>query len=210
MLSKLASSLGRNDEEPNIELAIELCETNNIKGIKEIVQGLKSKDKAIANDCIKVLYEIGSRNPKLIAGYTNDFISLLLSKNNRLAWGGMTALATIADISADEVYGQLDIVKKAYEIGSVITVDNSITVFAKLCVANEQYSKEVFPLLIHHLTTCRSKEVPQHAERMMLCIHADNVKEFLNVLEKRSPDLTDAQRTRITKIDSKLKSELDS
>ncbi|GGH28423.1 hypothetical protein [Paenibacillus segetis] len=200
MLSKLANSLGRNDEEPNIELAIELCETNNIKGIEEIVLGLKSKEKAVANDCIKVLYEIGSRKPELIAAYTDNFSSLLLSKNNRLAWGSMTALATIADISADELYNHLDIVKQAYKTGSVITVDNSITVFAKLCKANEQYRKEVFPILIHHLATCRSKEVPQHAERMMICIHADNAKEFLDVLEKRSADLTDSQNKRINKL----------
>ncbi|MEK4512242.1 hypothetical protein [Paenibacillus sp. FSL K6-2524] len=200
MLTKLASSLGRNDEEPNIELAVELCETNNIKGIEEIVHGLKSTDKAIANDCIKVLYEIGSRKPELIAEYTEDFISLLLSKNNRLAWGSMTALATIADLSADEIYSKLDIVKKAYEAGSVITVDNSITVLAKLCKANELYQEEVFPFLMQHLATCRSKEVPQHAERMMICITADNTKEFVRVLEKRKDDLTDSQSKRLNKI----------
>ncbi|RUT46464.1 hypothetical protein EJP82_11465 [Paenibacillus anaericanus] len=204
MLTKLASSLGRNDEEPNIELAVELCETNNIKGIEEIVQGLKSKEIAIANDCIKVLYEIGSRKPELIADYTNEFISLLLSKNNRLAWGSMTALATIADLSADEIYSKLDIVKKAYEAGSVITVDNSITVFAKLCKANELYQEEVFPFLMQHLATCRSKEVPQHAERMMICITADNSKDFVEVLEKRRVDLTDSQNKRINKISKSL------
>lgn len=200
MLTKSASSLGRNDEEPNIELAVELCETNNIKGIEEIVHGLKSKEKAVVNDCIKVLYEIGSRKPELIADYTNEFISLLLSKNNRLAWGSMTALATIADLIADEIYSKLDIVKKAYEVGSVITVDNSITVFAKLCKASEIYQKEVFPFLMQHLATCRSKEVPQHAERMMICITADNTKEFVGVLEKRKDDLTDSQSKRLNKI----------
>lgn len=200
MLTKLASSLGRNDEEPNIELAVELCETNNIKGIEEIVHGLKSTDKAIANDCIKVLYEIGSRKPELIAEYTEDFISLLLSKNNRLAWGSMTALATIADLSADEIFSKLDIIKKAYELGSVITIDNSITVFAKLCKANEHCRKEVFPFLMQHLAACRSKEVPQHAERIMLCITAVNTKEFVEVLEKRRVDLTDSQNKRINKI----------
>ena len=204
MLTKLASSLGRNDEEPNIELAIELCEANNVKGIEEIVSGLKSKEKAIANDCIKVLYEIGSRKPELIAAYTYDFISLLLSKNNRLAWGSMTALATIADISADEIYNNLDIVKKAYAVGSVITVDNSITVFAQLCKVNDNYRKEVFPFLMQHLATCRSKEVPQHAERMMICITADNAKEFVEILEKRSKDMTDAQIKRMGKIVKKL------
>lgn len=61
MIEKLAFSLGRNDELPNIELAQQLCKENNAEGIKEIVDGLKIKDKRIANDCIKVLYEIGEK-----------------------------------------------------------------------------------------------------------------------------------------------------
>ena len=50
MIEKLAFSLGRNDELPNIELAQQLCKENNAEGIKEIVEGLKNKDKRIAND----------------------------------------------------------------------------------------------------------------------------------------------------------------
>ena len=34
MIKKLAHSLGRNDEEPNIELAKELAKAKNKKGIK--------------------------------------------------------------------------------------------------------------------------------------------------------------------------------
>ena len=59
MIEKLACRLGRNDEKPNIELAEFLCQHKDAAGIGEIVAGLKGKDKAIANDSIKVLYEIG-------------------------------------------------------------------------------------------------------------------------------------------------------
>lgn len=65
----------KNDEEPNIEVAVMLCEKSDTAGILEIVEGLKGNDKGIANDCIKVLYEIGSRKPELIADYASDFIS---------------------------------------------------------------------------------------------------------------------------------------
>ena len=54
MIEKIAYNIGRNDEEPNIALAIELCNTNNTEGIKEIVNGLKNNKEQIANDCIKV------------------------------------------------------------------------------------------------------------------------------------------------------------
>lgn len=113
MIEKLAYSLGRNDEEPNIELVLELIETKNNNGIKEIVDGINNPIKQIANDCIKVLYEIGEREPKLIAEYVKVFIRLLKSRNNRLVWGAMTALTKIAPITPREIFDNLEIVIKA-------------------------------------------------------------------------------------------------
>jgi len=147
MLEKLACKSRRNDEDPNIELAEELCETKDTTGIAEIVGGLKSTDKAVANDCIKVLYEIGERKPELIACYATDFISLLRSRNNRLAWGCMTALAKIAEFASEPIFEKLPVIIAAYEEGSVITVDNSISVFAGLCKAGDKYSKKSYRLL---------------------------------------------------------------
>jgi hypothetical protein len=208
MIEKLACKLGRRDEEPNIELAIYLCEQEDQSGIAEIVNGLDEKDKAVVNDCIKVLYEIGYRKPELIAEYAPVFVSNLLSKNNRLAWGSMIALGTVADLSADEIFPKLAVVKAAYEKGSVITIDNSISVFAKMCKADEEYEKEIFPIIINHLKNCRSKEIPQHAERALVCINAANVQEFVDVLEERKPALSAPQLKRVEKVIKKAKEEI--
>ena len=200
MIEKLACKLGRNDESSNIELAEELCQSNDNAGIREIVDGLTGTDKAVANDCIKVLYEIGEREPELIAGYVNEFISLLCTKNNRLIWGSMTALAKIAELSHGAIFEKLPVVVSAYENGSVITVDNSISVFAELCKADESYSKEIIPILIKHLQKCRPKEVPQHAERAAVCFDSDNAGAFIEVLEKRLPNLAVNGQTRVKKL----------
>ena len=200
MIEKIASQLGRNDEAPNIELAEYLCLHDDAAGIKEIVGGFKGKDKAIANDCIKVLYEIGKRKPDLIAGYADDFIASLRSKNNRLAWGSMTALATITEIIAASIFEKLPIVIAAYEAGSVITVDNSISVFAGLCKSNDKYTETVLPILIKHLQKCKPKEVAQHAERSSVCFNSKNAVDFIAVLEARKPHLTSSGQTRIEKL----------
>ena len=62
MIKLLACRLGRNDETPNIELAEKLCASADKTGVSEIADGLKSKEQAVANDCVKVLYEVGQRN----------------------------------------------------------------------------------------------------------------------------------------------------
>lgn len=202
-IEMLASSMQRNDEQPNIDLAQMLAKDDNAEGVKEIVSGLKMKQ-ATANDCIKVLYETGERKPVLIAPYANAFLELMYSKNNRLVWGAMTALASIADIAADEIFAQIGRVIYAYENGSVITVDNSITVFARVCASKEEYESKLFPLLIKHLSVCRPKEVAQHAERASVCVKINNRDEFISVLEKRKPTLTQAQIKRIDKLISRI------
>lgn len=200
MIEKIAYNLGRNDEEPNISLAVQLCRTEDAEGIKEIAGGLRDKKKQVANDCIKVLYEIGERNPKLIADYVLDFIELLKSKENRLVWGGMTALSAVASLRAKEIYENFDTVFHAYESGSVITRDNSISVFAKLARADKEYERVIFPVLTQHLRTCRPKEVGQHAERAFLCVNKDNAEEFKAVLMQRREDLTDSQKARLDRL----------
>ena len=204
MIEKLAYSLGRNDEEPNIELAQKLVKDKNKKGIREIVDGLKYPKAQIANDCIKVLYEIAELSPELVSEYAGIFIQLLKSRNCRLVWGSMTALSKIVLIKHEEIFKNLDIVIMAYEKGKVIAVDNSISVFAGLVKANSKYEKKVFPIIIKHLENCRPKEVGQHSERAFICVNKNNSKQFQETLLKRRESLTDAQKKRVDKLLAEL------
>ena len=200
MIEKIAYNLGVNNEEPNIKVAEELCKTSNKCDIDEIAEGLKNKNKCIANDCIKVLYEIGERKPELISDYIYEFLKLLKSKNNRLVWGAMTAIAQITEVKSKEIYGHIDDVFYAYENGSVITRDNSITVFAKLAKCNSLYEEAMVDKICVHLSACRPKEVAQHAERASICINKSNFEKFEKVILGRYGSLTDSQKKRIDKL----------
>lgn len=204
IIHKLACSLGRNDEIPNQELAKELCRTKDGDSIKELVQCLYNGSTAIKNDSIKVLYEIGEAEPELIASYVDDFIKILNSKNNRLIWGGMMALSTIAKINPDKIYQNIDLIFDVIKKGSVITVDNGISVLAKVGSAKKEYEAKVLPFLLQHLETCRPRDVAQHAERSMVIANAENKIEFQRVLEKRLDDLTPSQQTRVERILKKV------
>jgi hypothetical protein len=199
VLNRLAHSLGRRDEVPNQELARELAAKKNKAGIKEIAENLWNKDKSIQADCIKVLYEVGVIEPNLIADYTEDFVRLLRSKNNRLAWGGMTALAEVAKANPDAVFKNLDAIKKAKGTGSVITVDNAISTLAYTAAANDKYNETIFPYLLDHLSNCRPKEVPQHSEKTLPAVNAANKADFVKVLEKRMEDLSGGGLARVKK-----------
>lgn len=205
VIHRLASSLDRNDELPNQELAKELCRTNNAIAIAELVQHLFTGNNAIKSDCIKVLYEIGEAGkPELIAPYADEFIKLLKSNNNRLIWGAMTALSTIAPLVPEKIFKQIDIVLEAIQNGSVITVDQGISVLAKVGSMKEEFEKAVLPFLLNHLEICKPREVAQHSERSMIIINLKNKEDFRRVLTKRFDDLIPSQLTRVKKVLKKM------
>jgi len=200
MIELLACKLGRNDEAPNIDLAETLCNNADRLGILEIVAAYKSKETAVADDAIKVLYEIAKRQPQLVADFVADFIAGLAAKNNRIIWGSMMALAYIAPLTSTNIYQHLNEIVMAYRQGSVITIDNSISVFAALCKADSGYCKELLPLLIEHFSSCRPKEIPQHAERLQASLSDHAKKEILNIINSRITELSASQVLRLKKI----------
>ena len=117
-----------------------------------------------------------------------------------MVWGAMTALAEIAKVNPDFIFKHLDEIRKAKEAGSVITIDNSISALAHTAAANENYNEAIFPYLLKHLSTCRPKEVPQHAERTLPAVNESNKGQFIKALKKRNDDLSGAAFTRLAKI----------
>lgn len=202
-LMQIASALCRNDDLPNVELAERLAEARDWEGVAEIANGLKGNP-AVASDCIKVLYEVGARRPELIAPYAEMFLDLLQSKNNRLVWGAMAALDPIAALNPIPVFERLDTVLAAYEKGSVITVDHAVSVLAGLCEAGADYEARVLPLLVLHLKNCRAKEIPQHLERMAVCLRKENASPITEIVRTRMREMSPAQQSRVRKVLKKI------
>lgn len=204
VLEKIAFYQNRRDEVPNQQLAAQLAETQNTEGIKEIAAHLEDKNKSVQSDCLKVLYELGYLKPELIADYVGNFLDLLSSKNNRLVWGAMIALGTVADRKPDEIFARLSEVKSAVDAGSVITVVWGTRVLGNVAAANDNYKQTVFPLLIKEISQCIPRDVPLHAESILPAVDDSNKEEFLALLESRKPEMTPAQLARLKKVIKQL------
>lgn len=204
IIEKLASSLNRRDEVPNQELAKEIVLSKNKKAVKELVENLSNK-KAIQNDCIKVLYEIGAQEPKLIADYTNEFVQQLHSKNNRLQWGAMTALGTITNERPKEIYTILPTILEAADKGSVITKDHAVTILIKLC-STKKYTDSAFTLLIEQLLKSPINQLPMYAERAIPVVNETNKILFVKTLISRLDDIEkETKRKRVEKVIKKFR-----
>lgn len=199
-LHQIAYFQQRRDEVPNQELARELAERRDHAGIREIAENLANDNPQIQSDCLKVLYEIGYREPELIAAYAPAFVDLLRSRNNRLVWGSMIALSTIAGIAPDTLFAHVEVIQQAIERGSVITIDNGIKTLARIAASDEDYGTAIFPALLRHLETCRPKDLPQHAESIAVAVNTHNKHAFIAALDQRLAGMPAARAARLRKV----------
>ena len=188
-------------------MARDLAAARNAEGIREIAGNLWNKDRNVQSDCLKVLYEIGYINPELIADHVDDFLKLLKSRNNRLVWGSMIALATISTIKAGEIWASIDDVLAAVEEGSLITVVWGVKTLAGVASVSNAYRERLFPILIKQLQSCIPRDVPMHAESILPAVDESNRAEFLSVLDSRRGELTPSQASRLRKVIRQAKAE---
>ena len=200
VLNQIAWFQNRRDEIPNQLLAKKLAEDNDSEGVAEIARNLWNSEPNIQSDCLKVLYETGYLKPDLIAPYVDDFLKLLTNRNNRLVWGAMIALATIAHLKTDVLIQHEAEIRHTMEKGSVITVDNATKILATLAAGSPEYCIRIFPYLLDHLRSCRPVDFPRYAEVIAPAVNGENKNDFIAIAEQRLPTLAAARAARVKKV----------
>ena len=164
ILEQLSSSTGARGEQLEIALAAQLVTHPDPQAVADLVDGLTRGPDRLRGDCVKVLYELGKLNPDAISAYVQQFLSLLRQKNNRLVWGGMIALATIAPRVPQFIFTASDEILRVMERGSVITRDAGVAALAEAARTSANYRDKLLPVLCDILRSCRPSSVAQYAE----------------------------------------------
>jgi hypothetical protein len=200
VLNKIAFYQDRRDEVPNQEAARTLAQTRNAADIREIAENLWNREPNIQSDCLKVLYELGYIAPELIAEYVDDFIKLLKHRNNRMVWGGMIALSTIAPLQVDKIFPNLELIKKTMACGSVITNDAGMKTLSEVAAQKNEYRIRIVPYLLERLGNSRAVDAPRYAEMMLPAIGAAEKAGFIKILEKWIISASGSRLARLKKV----------
>lgn len=202
VLEALASSQGRDDESPNIELAQAIAAAHESQAIDVLIVALGDARQAIRSDALKVLYEVGKIDPQLLTGRGQVFVDLLESRNNRMIWGGMEALAAVAQIEPLTLVPHVGTIMHATETGSVITRDWGVRVLTTIAIADAGARRAIEPFLLEILATCQRSEFPRHAESMQPLLNS-NLRlsaTFRELAGERLPALTAPQSRRVMRV----------
>ncbi len=199
VLQQLASARGVRGDGPNKALAERLARSGDREAVALLASHLGGRDRRIASDCIKVLYELGEKRPDLLAPHRDLFLSLLQSRNNRMIWGAMHALACIAQVDPASLVPSCATIAAAMDAGSVITRDHGMRVLAA-CAALPSHRRTVVPLILERLATAPDNQFPSYVERTAAVMTGKDRSAFLAIVEERVRAITStARRSRIAK-----------
>ncbi len=200
VIPRLAASMERRDEAPNIELAQELAKSKNHDAIAELVDLAKSATKPIRYNAIKTLYEMGKLEPKLLVPHADPLIDLLKDKDNRILWGTIQALDIITDINAEFVAQNLNKILDAADRSSVVAKDRIMSILSKLN-ADPRFSTNVTPVLLTRLTHAAPNQFPMYAELAAATMPQTHTDELAKIIKNRQKSIaSQAKQKRLNKL----------
>lgn len=197
---RLASQQGTKDTEANVVLAETLVKNGDGESIRHLAELLRNGKAPIKSDAIKVLYEIGKVAPERIQDHLKVFLDLLQSKNNRLQWGSLTAIAAISKVVPEKVFPYSSKIMEVAESGSVITRDQAVAVFTTLS-ATPKYQVDAFQWLMKLLLKSPVNQLPMYAENVLPIVPKDSMNTFRVLLEVRLEEIAqESKRKRILRV----------
>ncbi|MVS99482.1 hypothetical protein [Devosia marina] len=200
---RLAGAMECRDEAPNIALAEEIAARKDKAAVGELVELVRAGTTRQRNDAMKVLYEIGARDPALIGGHCPIFLEALGSRSNRQVWGAMQALDSVAELRADEIAAELPKIIAAADRGSVIAKDRCTSLLTKL--ARSGYAEKAVPILVERLQTAAPNQFPTYAEQTAGVVTQTEKPGLIEIIRNRLDKITQrAKRERVEKLLRKL------
>ncbi len=205
ILPRLASSLDRRDEHPNIELAIVLAQSGDQQAIDELFTIAISATKPFRHDALKTLYETALRNPQMLLPHLDQLIDLMQTKDNRMIWGAIQALDALTNLAPHYVASKLDIILDAADRSSVVAKDKTMSILSKLN-GKHQYAKLVTPILLMRLTHAAPNQFPMYAEFAAATMPDTAISELVQIIKQRQKSVASpAKQKRLNKILQDLK-----
>lgn len=205
IIKQLARSQGERTHQKNILFAQKIIRENNKQDVAALVVLLSHSNAKIRHDAIKVLYEIGEIAPKLISEYVQTFISLIDTNDNQLQWGLMTAISSVAEEKATEIYPIIPQLIQIADNGSVITNDHLMKTLLAIGKSQPKYQEDMYFLMIERFIISPENQAPKYAEETAQLATKENKHLLINAIQDKLKNITVAtKRKRAEKLLQKL------
>jgi hypothetical protein len=200
LLARLAVSVQRTDDMPNLELAAGLVVDDDYEAVGLLIAVLERHDLEHAPDAAKVLCEVGVRAPELLVRHVDRLLALCDETQKDVLPYTMYAISPVAHLHAETLWDMRDLFWSALADLTQPTdmaQAGSVRLLSALCAAGADYARTLAGGLVDLLGKCQPKDVAFFAESVLPALGTAHSHRAKPVLDRRMKELTPAEVARL-------------
>jgi hypothetical protein len=200
LLARLAGSMQRTDDMPNLELAAELVQHDDEGAVAILIGVLERHDLEHAGDCARVLCEVGTRSPDLLLKHAERLLSLCDESQKDVLPFTMFAFSPVAHRHAEALWDMRDLFWSALADltqPADMAQAGAVKLLSALCAAGPDYARTLAGGLVDLLGKCMPKDVAFFAESVLPALGTAHSHRAKPVLDRRMKELTPAEVARL-------------
>jgi hypothetical protein len=204
LLARLAVSMSRVDEMPNLELAADIVVTDDVEAVGLLVGVIERHDDTHAPDAARVLCEVGTRAPELLEKHAERLIAMCEDSQRDMLANTMFALSPVAPRYVDALWDLRDLFWSALadltqpaDPSINLAQAGAVRLLSSLCSAGPDYARTLAGGLVDLLGKCLPKDVAFFAESVLPALGTAHSHRAKPVLDRRMKELTPAEVARL-------------
>lgn len=200
LLARLAVSVGRSDDMPNLELAADIVFAEDTDAVATLIAVIERHDDMHAPDAARVVAEVGSRAPDLLGDHADRLVEMIDSSQQEMLPYVMLALSPVASNYAEHLWPARDLFWASLADLSQpanLAQGGAVKLLAALCATGPDYARTLAGGLVDLLGKCMPKDVAFFAESVLPALGSAHSHRAKPVLDRRLKELTPAEVARL-------------
>jgi hypothetical protein len=200
VLGRLAVSVGRYDEMPNLELAADIVFADDTDAISVLIMVIERHDDLHSSDAARVIAEVGNRAPDLLLAHSDRLVEMIDVSRAEMLPYTMMALSPVASRYAEQLWPSRDLFWAALaDLNQTadLAQGGAVRLLAAMCAASPDYARTLAGGLVDLLGKCMPKDVAFFAESVLPALGPAHSHRAKPVLDRRLKELTPAEVARL-------------
>lgn len=200
IVDRLAVSMHRYDEIPNLELAANIVFHLDREAVSILIGVLERRDDVYGPDAARVIAEVASRDAELVEPYLERMVALVSDDNWEMLPFVMCGLAPMGDQVAEDLWDYRELFWEVLHNGNCeaeLAQAAAVKLLSAMCAAGPDYARTLAGGLVDLLGKCMPCNVAMYAEAVLPALGTAHSHRAKPVLDRRIKELMPAEVARL-------------
>jgi hypothetical protein len=169
-------------------LATEVVAGTGQTSVEQYVRGLADPKESVALQAARVVEELATQKPELLAPHIERLVMLLNAERPRVAQCAAHSLPVLARVAPAKVAKHLKVLQGSFDSASDVAKDGLVRTFVALCLASVTYQKRLIEVFEAALRQADAKQLPSWVEHILPALKGEPYAQARGVAELRLND----------------------